>query len=407
MPKGALEFIGYFAALAFVAPLCEEPLFRGVIQGTYEQQRISRFAISIVAWMFAFWHLRLSGLPGLLPAAFILGYVAWRSGSIYASLLAHFGLNATAAVHTLLALSNGKGLPFLGLPAAAIGLAAMVVLIYVIWRLEPAREEPTHPEQGKLRSRLWNYSPLVGAGLVYLWVAVSTLTAALVTGQITLKQAGYDTVRIDQVLESRFRITNQAGDDVGEMNCKITPQGSDIRLDCAGEVRAYDVKTSTGQFKDEDHTTAWSATWNTNTMDLLDFSLERTYEESGRNFRAAVKDGRLVVDDSTGMQDIALSPGDLVEYEWAWRITVLKPQFITSIQAPFAHLLWWDSQAGKSYPSLKTEVLHLSRSEPLDLPAGQFQASKASVGGQVAWYAKEHAGPIRIDDGMLIYELEN
>jgi membrane protease YdiL (CAAX protease family) len=40
-----------------------------------------------------------SGFLGLLPAAFITGYVTWRSGSVYASVLVHAGLNATATIN--------------------------------------------------------------------------------------------------------------------------------------------------------------------------------------------------------------------------------------------------------------------------------------------------------------------
>lgn len=226
------------------------------------------------------------------------------------------------------------------------------------------------------------------------------------SAQITLNQAGYNKVLIEQVLESRYQITNQAGDKVGEMYCTITPQGSNIRLDCAGNVGAYAVTTSLGHFKDKEHTTAWSATWDTNTMDLLDFSYERTYAEAGSNFRAMVKDARLVVENSIGTQEIALSPGDLVDYEWAWRVQVLKPQISKHIQAPFAYLSWWDAQAGESCPMLRNDVLNLFSSAPLDLPVGQLQAQKESLGDQSAWYVQDHAGPVRIDDGILVYELE-
>jgi hypothetical protein len=190
------------------------------------------------------------------------------------------------------------------------------------------------------------------------------------------------------------------------MTCTITPQGSNIRLDCTGNVRAYDVQIGTGHVADEDHTVAWSATWNTNTMDLLEFTFERVYAEAGNDFRAAVKDGAMVVESSAGTQELALSPDDLVEYEWAWRTNALKPQSITSIQTPFIYMSLWDDDAERSYPALTNEVLHLYRSEPLDVPAGQFQAQKSTLGGQSAWYVKDHAGPVRIDDGRLIYELE-
>jgi membrane protease YdiL (CAAX protease family) len=108
VPKGTLESIGLFLAMAVVAPLCEEPLFRGAIQGAYEKQHTPSSAIAIAALMFAFWHFQLTGLWGLLLVAFILGYVALWSGSIYASILVHFGLNATSAANTLLALNTRR-----------------------------------------------------------------------------------------------------------------------------------------------------------------------------------------------------------------------------------------------------------------------------------------------------------
>jgi len=402
MPKGPVESIGFFCALAVAAPLCEEPLFRGVIQAAYEKQRTASSAIAISALMFAFWHFRLSGLWGLALEGFIFGYVAWRSRSIYASILVHLGLNATSGANILLSLNTGNGLPFLGLPAAAAGLVATVGLIWAIRQLTPTNEQTAPLEQVQPRSGLWNYSPLAIVGVLYLWVIGQTL----MTGQITLSQAGYNKVQIDQVLESRFQITNQAGDGVGEMTCKITPQRANIRLDCTGNVTAYEVRTSSGNIKDGNHSTTWSATWNTDTKGLLDFTYERIYEESGSNFRAKVEGGRLVVNNPAEAQELALSPGDLLEYEWAWRVNALKPQVFKSIQAPFAYMQWWDEQAKTSHPALINEVLQLYQPELLDLPAGQFQAHKAKLGGQSAWYANGQAGPVRFDDGQLIYELE-
>ncbi len=51
--------------LGLAAPLCEEPLFRGVFQGTYEKRRPAFFAISIPALMAALSNFQLSGLAGV------------------------------------------------------------------------------------------------------------------------------------------------------------------------------------------------------------------------------------------------------------------------------------------------------------------------------------------------------
>ena len=142
-------------------------------------------------------------------------------------------------------------------------------------------------------------------------------------------------------------------------------------------------------------------------MDLLTFTYERSYENTASNFRAIIQDGQLVVDDSKGTQTISLSPDTLVEYEWAWRANALKPQVVKSIQAPFVYLSLWDEETQKSSPTFRNEILHIYSSQPLTLPAGQFQAYKSELGGQSAWYTSGHAGPIRFEDGMLIYELND
>jgi hypothetical protein len=226
----------------------------------------------------------------------------------------------------------------------------------------------------------------------------------LFTGQITLAQAGYDKVQISQTIESRFRIADQGGNDVGQMVCTITPVDSNIRLDCTSQVRAYEVNTSSGFFKDGGHHADWSATWDPNSMNLLDFSFERTYADAVANVHAVVKDGRLDVETAAATQELAVSPDTLMEYEWAWRVNALRPQVFTSIQSPFCYLLLWDEKAGTSYPVLQTEILHLTASSWIDLPAGRVKASKASLGGQAAWYAQDYTGPARFEDGMLIYE---
>jgi membrane protease YdiL (CAAX protease family) len=207
VPKGILESIGLLIALAVVAPLCEEPLFRGVIQGTYEKQRTASSAIAITALMFALWHFRVSGMMGLLLEACLFGYLVWRSGSIFASILMHFGLNATAGANLLLSLNTGQGLPFLGLPAAAVGLVVTVILIYVIRRLTQTKEEQVSLEQGQPRSWLWNYSPLMVAGLLFVWVIGQTF----ITGKITLSQAGYNRVQIEQEMSRPMKFRPAAG----------------------------------------------------------------------------------------------------------------------------------------------------------------------------------------------------
>jgi hypothetical protein len=70
---------------------------------------------------------------------------------------------------------------------------------------------------------------------------------------------------------------------------------------------------------------------------LLDFTFQRTYPEAADNFRAALRNGRLVVKDSTGEQELTPTPDVRLPYEWAWRTQELKSQIVvSSIRAPLA-----------------------------------------------------------------------
>src|SRR5574341_1717290 len=65
-----------FFALAVLAPLCEETLFRGVVQRGYEQ-RGPWVGILMGGLLFAFFHMRFRGLVWVLLIAFTLGCVVW------------------------------------------------------------------------------------------------------------------------------------------------------------------------------------------------------------------------------------------------------------------------------------------------------------------------------------------
>ncbi|RPI22908.1 MAG: CPBP family intramembrane metalloprotease, partial [Chloroflexota bacterium] len=180
-PSGVFPALLYFTGLAISAPICEEIMFRGAIQGAYENRRKVSMAITVTALMFAFYHMRLTGLLALLPVAFILGYVAWRTQSIYATMLVHFGMNATSAAITLVyVLGNGMVLPLVSPWTAAAGLAATAALLWVLRRtthLPQTTASETEPEPAGLPRPSWLavYWPLIGAWVLYLIVAGLTL----------------------------------------------------------------------------------------------------------------------------------------------------------------------------------------------------------------------------------------
>lgn len=184
LPDTPVEGALFAAGLVIFAPLCEEALFRGVIQGAYEQRRTAVAAIVFSSLMFAFYHFRLTGLPALLPLAFLFGYIVWRTQSLYAGILAHFGNNLLAATFSLLGLfSPGTQLPIPSVAGALVGLVILAAGLWALHRVAPAppeRQAPEEPPQSQEKPGwLRVYWPLLVAGLLYVVITGLQLAVSL------------------------------------------------------------------------------------------------------------------------------------------------------------------------------------------------------------------------------------
>ncbi|HVA44170.1 MAG TPA: CPBP family glutamic-type intramembrane protease [Acidimicrobiales bacterium] len=80
------------------APLVEELLFRGLIQGAFSRRTGAVPAIFITALIFSFAHIFNEGPAApllIFPSGLILGYLRYRTGRLAAGMLAHATFNAT------------------------------------------------------------------------------------------------------------------------------------------------------------------------------------------------------------------------------------------------------------------------------------------------------------------------
>jgi sodium transport system permease protein len=86
-----------------LAGFCEEMLFRGPIQAALLKHMPPWAAICIAGLLFGAFHFDLNGLPIRTILGILLGWLTWRTGSIFPSMLAHGLYDATqlamAAVH--------------------------------------------------------------------------------------------------------------------------------------------------------------------------------------------------------------------------------------------------------------------------------------------------------------------
>jgi hypothetical protein len=87
--------------VVILAPLGEEILFRGFLQKLLEEswQDITR-AVLITSLFFAFIHMNPVWVIQIYFLGVVLGYLAWRTGSILTSLILHSLNNGTALILT-------------------------------------------------------------------------------------------------------------------------------------------------------------------------------------------------------------------------------------------------------------------------------------------------------------------
>ncbi len=92
------EYIWVVVIVAAVPAFAEELVFRGIVQ----RSLVARFGpvtgIGLTALMFAVLHLSPWTFVPILIAGILFGYVAYRTGTVWASSLAHFGNNLIAII---------------------------------------------------------------------------------------------------------------------------------------------------------------------------------------------------------------------------------------------------------------------------------------------------------------------
>jgi membrane protease YdiL (CAAX protease family) len=126
---------------AIIPAICEELFFRGFIQQKLGKVAGPHAAIWITAAIFSLMHLQFYGFFGRLFLGALLGYLLYRSGSLWPSIIAHFTYNAINVVFAWGAFKYGWADPEMleGAPAIpwTIWLPAAVAfggLFYVFYK---------------------------------------------------------------------------------------------------------------------------------------------------------------------------------------------------------------------------------------------------------------------------------
>jgi membrane protease YdiL (CAAX protease family) len=93
---------GWIAVLVFVvvvgAPLVEELVYRGLLQGAARRALNDVLAVVVVAAFFALIHFRPVEYPGLFLFGLVLGACALATNRLGMGIVAHMSFNATALI---------------------------------------------------------------------------------------------------------------------------------------------------------------------------------------------------------------------------------------------------------------------------------------------------------------------
>ncbi len=95
--KSPIEFAFVILVVALTPAVCEELLFRGLVQYNLSKASGHKLGFVITGIIFAMYHSNPFSFIPLIALGIYFGYVVYKSGSIFLAMLAHFTNNFTAA----------------------------------------------------------------------------------------------------------------------------------------------------------------------------------------------------------------------------------------------------------------------------------------------------------------------
>lgn len=137
-PTSFLDSAIYAAALILLAPVTEEPIFRGIVLRAWSR-RGPVIGLVVTSLLFAAFHFELAIL---LPLTFLgigLGLLVQRSNSLLSSVVAHMSYNAVGTL--FLVIPRLQRTPNGWIMAA--GVMALPLIIVVLWRFTERFPAPT------------------------------------------------------------------------------------------------------------------------------------------------------------------------------------------------------------------------------------------------------------------------
>jgi membrane protease YdiL (CAAX protease family) len=145
LPTNWIEGLAYAFTFIVLAPLTEEPIFRGFVLQAW-LRRGSVVGIVLAGFLFGLLHSQIAPVLPITLFGIVLGLLAYRSQSILSSILAHAAFNSVASLFVCLpSLQGTEDVVFIIAGAVALPVAALLVWSYV--RRNPAPSNGTPPRE--------------------------------------------------------------------------------------------------------------------------------------------------------------------------------------------------------------------------------------------------------------------
>lgn len=407
-PRTPGAIILLMSALAIFAPICEEVLFRGIIQRGYERNGAIR-AIVFGGMVFAGFHLSVLRFVALLPMALMLGFVAWRCRSLVVSIVLHAvynGLSGGVSIFSGLRPDIPLERSLLTPLTLAAGVILVVASLVGLLRTSGARPAPLVRDQRRWLGRNWPLLP------VLLVIVILMAAEALVSSQPQLLAQSRLSLSADPAPGSfRYELRSITEERVGEAQVELHQQGQEWLLDVRVQRSAFEAQQAARYYKQDSLVSNAQYTYGTSGLELITASANLTETLRQRAFTLRSSGSDLVLQMSeapTSTQQVLLPSDALFWGEWPWRLTALRFSSLAGWQVD----LGGPSRPGENSPELgpgaDAQVLIVFGAEPLAVPAGNFIAWRVTLGQQTAWYDVEAPHILlRYDDGIVSYRLSS
>ena len=142
-PKGPASFFFVAIGIVGVAAIAEELLFRGFIQRIFQRNMHGALAVVLAGFIFSLCHFNLPAIPGVTALGILYGYLFYRTGVLWYSIIGHGIYNLVTLLRLNAAtedqlVSAKVASPDLGWTLVSLGV--LLVSLALLGRLHPRRQ---------------------------------------------------------------------------------------------------------------------------------------------------------------------------------------------------------------------------------------------------------------------------